>query len=218
MPLLTIVGMGKGISSAVAERFGREGFDVAMIGRKAEALAGYAAQLGTRGISAKGYPADAGDPVALKTAFDHIHSGVAPTDVLVYNAAAVHRTPVLAETNASLVKDFRVNVAGALEAALLVLPGMQARKQGTILFTGGGLALAPADDYVSLSIGKAGIRILALTLAQSTSEFGIHVATVTVCGLVSADSETFNPTAIAEQYWALHQQAPKEFQAELVIK
>lgn len=218
MPLLTIVGMGKGISYAIAERFGREGFDVAMIARKAEALAGYAAQLGSKGISAKGYPANAGDPVALKTAFDHIHAGVAPTDVLVYNAAAVHRTPAMSQTGKGLVEDFRVNVAGAQEAALHVMPGMKARGQGTILFTGGGLAMNPSADYLSLSIGKAGIRSLALGLAQGMAEMGIHVATVTVRGLVSPADEKFNPIAIAEQYWRLHQQKAGEFETEIVFE
>jgi hypothetical protein len=38
---------------------------------------------------------------------------------------------------------------------------MTERGSGTILFTGGGFALEPHPEYLSLSIGKAGIRALA---------------------------------------------------------
>ena len=54
-----------------------------------------------------------------------------------------------------------VNIGGAMVAAQAAAPKMMARGSGSILFTGGGFALQPHPDYLSLSIGKAGIRALA---------------------------------------------------------
>ena len=76
--------------------------------------------------------------------------------------------------------------------------------RGTILLTGGGLASEPNPEYLSLSIGKAGIRALAHGLFESLKEKGIHVATVTVAALVSPGSK--DAEAVAEQFWLLHNQ------------
>ena len=79
---------------------------------------------------------------------------------------------------------------------------MEQRRKGTILLTGGGLALAPSAEYLSLSIGKAGIRCLAQALFPQLSAKGIHIATVTVTTTVNPGSE--QATGVAEAFWDLH--------------
>lgn len=81
------------------------------------------------------------------------------------------------------------------------------RGAGTILLTGGDFALHPHPDYLSLSIGKAGIRALAQGLFESFKEKEVHVATVTVAGFVDPASQDAN--TVADQFWQLHSQ-PKE--------
>jgi short-subunit dehydrogenase len=61
--------------------------------------------------------------------------------------------------------------------------------QGRFLLTGGGYSLKPNPDYLSLSIGKAGIRALTYGLFESLKDRGIHVATVIVEALVSPGSK-----------------------------
>ena len=46
----------------------------------------------------------------------------------------------------------------------------------------------PSPDYLSLSIGKAGIRTPALGLFESLGKEGVHIATVTVATFVNAGS------------------------------
>jgi short-subunit dehydrogenase len=108
------------------------------------------------------------------------------------------------ETADSLTKDFKINVAAALTAIQLALPDMEKNNTGTILFTGGGLALKPSADYGSLSIGKAGLRSLAELLHEALKPKNIYVGTVTVCGYVSENDDKYNPTRIAEQFWKLN--------------
>ncbi len=55
----------------------------------------------------------------------------------------------------ALVGDFRVNVGGTLAAVQAVLPGMQARGRGSILPTGGGLALDPTGWLPAASLAVA---------------------------------------------------------------
>ena len=103
--------------------------------------------------------------------------------------------------------DLAVNVGGALVAAQAVLPKMSERRSGSILLTGGGFALEPNPEYLSLSIGKAGIRALAHGLFESLKSKGVHVATVTVAAFVNAGSK--DAQAVANHFWQLHNQ-PKD--------
>jgi len=84
-----------------------------------------------------------------------------------------------------------------------VIPAFIEQNKGTLLFTGGGFAVAPSAKYTSLSIGKAGIRALAFALAEELNPQGIHVGTVTIAGNVSPGT-FFDPDLIAERYWELH--------------
>ena len=90
---------------------------------------------------------------------------------------------------------------------------MSERRSGTILFTGGGLSLAPNSEYISLSIGKAGIRALTLGTFESFKLKGIHVAAVTVSTAVAPDSEAAE--AVVECFWHLHSQPIDEWTAEV---
>ena len=94
---------------------------------------------------------------------------------------------------------------------------MRERGEGTILFTGGGLALQPYPDFASLAIGKAGIRSLTFSLAQEVADDGIHVGTVTICGFIRAGTK-FDPDTIAESYWELHSEDRRSWSHERTIR
>lgn len=203
--LLVIVGMGGGNGLAIARRFAKEGFVVAMVARSQSNLKAYQTTLQSEGVTAHCFVADAGDRVAIQKAFVAIEQQLSAPEILVYNAAVPRMEKVLATQDDTLVSDFRVNVAGALVATQAVLPGMEARaQQSTILFTGGGFALQPQPDFASLSIGKAGLRSLAFTLDAALRPRGIRVGTITICGIVDETDSKYNPTAIAEEYWKFY--------------
>ncbi len=214
-PLIVIVGMGPGIGSAVATRFGREGFGVAMVARSAEKLGAHERALLEAGIDASHAVADAGDADALTRALATIEKARGPASVLFYNAAHIKWKNILEESAPSLLDDFKVNVAGAMTAVHAVLPGMRRENRGTILLTGSMFATRPVAQFGSLSIGKAGIRSLAFMLAGALKDTGIHVATVTVAGQVRAGDPKRSPEAIAETCLRLHLQPPGEFATEV---
>jgi hypothetical protein len=89
---------------------------------------------------------------------------------------------------------------------------MEERKSGAILLTGGGFALAPHPDYLSLSIGKAGIRALAVGLFEPFRKKGIHVASLTISALVSPESK--EAAAIGDHFWHLYNQPKDAWTAE----
>ncbi|MEA5449015.1 SDR family NAD(P)-dependent oxidoreductase [Leptolyngbya sp. CCNP1308] len=199
-----IVGMGEGNGMAIARRFASEGFTIAMVARNEDKLKGYQSTLQTEGIISHYYLADAGDEAALTAAFEAIQTQLGTPGVLIYNAAVPRMESVLQTSYDTLVNDFKANVAGAIACVQSILPAMQAEQKGTLLFTGGGFALYPDPNFVSLSLGKAGIRVLASTLHAALKDSPIKVGTVTICGTVNGDDPKYSSALIAEEYWKLH--------------
>jgi short-subunit dehydrogenase len=147
---------------------------------------------------------DSGDPKRVAELVADVYEQHGAIDVLHYNGASMRKATLSEQPRESFNDDLAVNIGGALVAAQVVAPKMEKQGSGAILLTGGGFALAPSPDYLSVSIGKAGIRALALGLFEPLREKGIHVATVTVCAFVAPESK--EAASVAEQFWHLYSQ------------
>lgn len=215
--ICAIVGFGTGVSMGVARAFGKQGYTLALLARNPSKLADNAQALQAEGYAAQTFAADAGDETSLIQAFTQIRTQLGDPEVLIYNAALLKQDSVMNLSISDLVQDFKVNVTGAVASMQQVIPAMQQQKHGTILLTGGGLALYPSPQLISLGIGKAAIRHLALSLADELKADGIHIATVTICGTVAPGTK-FDPDKIAQVYWQLHAQTPDNWQTESVYQ
>ncbi|MBW7455598.1 SDR family NAD(P)-dependent oxidoreductase [Paenibacillus sepulcri] len=202
-PLLVIVGAGPGVSLGIGKKFGGNGFRVVLVSRTQQSLEPNLQELHEQNIESYGISADASDPDSLKQAFEQIKSEYGATDVLVYNAANIVPGDPLSLTEQQLINDFKVNTVGALTSAQQVIPEMIERKQGTLFFTGGAIALDPNPDYASLSLGKAATRSLALSLADTLSPHGIYVGQVLIADHVKRGT-FYDPDRIADVFWNLY--------------
>jgi short-subunit dehydrogenase len=201
------IGAGPGIGFATAERFAKEGFGVVLAARTIAKTRELAERLISKGYKADVRKVDASDPGGVAELVAEVQNKHGSIDVLHYNAASARKATLSEQPRDSFNGDLTVNIGGALVAAQAVAPKMEQQKSGAILLTGGGFALAPSPDFLSISIGKAGIRALARGLFEPFRDKGIHVATVTVCMLVSPGSQ--EAASVAEQFWHLYSQ-PKD--------
>jgi NAD(P)-dependent dehydrogenase (short-subunit alcohol dehydrogenase family) len=157
---------------------------------------------------------DAADPSSVSSLVASAERDFGGIDVLHYNAASLRGATLADQPVNTFNSDLAVNIGGGLVAIQAAAPKMIERGVGTILLTGGGLALNPAPGYLSLSIGKAGIRTLALGLFDGFKAKGIHVATVTVAGAITPGSE--QAAEVAEKFWLLHSQPEDSWDCESV--
>ncbi|MFD3523022.1 SDR family NAD(P)-dependent oxidoreductase [Streptomyces sp. NPDC058653] len=198
-----IIGVGPGIGRAVARRFAREGLSLALVARREETLRAAADAVADSGVPVLTRSADSTDETALRAALDRAAAELGPPDVVVYNAALIRADEPGELSPREHLDAWAVNVGGALTAAAHVAPGMARRGGGTFLITGG--MPEPKPRYVSLSLGKAGVRTLVTLLDGTYGAAGVHVASVTVHGPVAPGTD-FDPDDIAEHYWRLHTQ------------
>ncbi len=213
MPGVVIIGAGPGIGLSVARRFAREGVPVALIARSENSLKTVADAVAPTGVPVVTSTADSADEAALRSALDTVIERVGVPDAVVYNAAVI-RPDRAGELSVRAHQDaWAVNVVGAITAAAHVVPAMARRGSGSFIVTGGMPEAKP--EYVSLSLGKAGVRALVALLDTQYGSAGVHVATVTVDGPVAPGTD-FDPDDIAEHYWRLHTQPRPEWAREIV--
>jgi len=98
--------------------------------------------------------------------------------------------------------------------AQAALPAMLARGKGTMLFTGGGLALDPMAAYTSLSVGKCALSGFVKCLVQDPALAAVHFAHVIVhAGISPAVGEE-----LAELYWELHAEPQHAWRTEYLFQ
>jgi len=207
------IGSGPGMGYATAERFAREGFQIVLSARHPGRTQELANRLRTKGYRVDIRTVDAADPESIAALINEVQREFGPIDVLHYNAASIRKATVAEQPQATFNQDLAVNVGGALVATQAVTRQMSERGSGTILLTGGGFSLAPNAEYISLSIGKAGLRAMTLGIFESLKQQGIHIATVTVHTAVTPDSK--EAEAVAEHFWHLYRQPLGNWTAEV---
>ncbi|MER2266830.1 SDR family NAD(P)-dependent oxidoreductase [Methylobacterium oxalidis] len=192
-----VVGIGPGLGLAIARRFAREGFSVVGLARRPDNIPV------EEGIEVR--QADAADAAGLEAALRSIEANRGPIAVLVYNAYGVRVGSPGMPTPSDLATDLQVNVVGAYAAARTMHSLMLTRGRGSIILTGGGLALDPRPwpGAFSLSAGKAALRNLAYSLSEAFKADGVIVATVTITGRIQ-EGTPFAPDLIADTFWRLH--------------
>lgn len=208
-----VIGVGPGIGQAVARRFAREGLPVTLVARTGQTLAAAEAALAETGVPVLRVTADSTDETALRAALDSAEKEYGLPDAVIYNAALVRPDAPGELSLRGQLDAWAVNVGGALTAGAHVGPAMARRGSGTFLITSG--MPEPKAPYVSLSLGKSGVRTLAALLDQEYGPSGVHVATVTVDGPV-APGTAFDPTVIADHYWHLHRQPRDQWQHDIL--
>lgn len=216
-PSIIILGAGKGLGLSIAKRFGKQGFLVIPVARKKETLTFVENELANEGISVKGYQADFAKPDQVASLFRIVEEQYGAPEVMVYNAMAFRKALPTQLKPKELAEDFQVNVGAALQAAQAVIPSMKKRGYGTLLFTGGGLALQPYPNWSSLAIGKAALRNMVYSLAAELAVNKIHAATVTIAGTIQKGTK-LDPDCIAEHYWRLYLEKPGHQSIEVTLK
>ncbi len=206
------IGSGPGLGFATAARFARQGFQVTLSGRNPAKARELASRLKEESCRAEGRAVDAADPESVAELIGDVQRQFGSIDVLHYNTASMRKGTLTEQPRDTFGEDLAVNIGGALVAAQTVALEMAQRRSGTILLTGGGYSLTPNPQFISLSIGKAGIRALTLGMFESLERQGVHIATVTV---EVALKEFRQAEAVAELFWQLHSQPIGMWTAEV---
>ncbi len=212
--LVTGVGPEHGTGSEIARRFAVGGYDVAMLARNAERLAGFE----RRHEHAKAYPCDVGDLDSLVDTVARIRSDLGAPSVVVHNAPRATRGPILEQDFADLEANFRVNTTALFVLARETVPAMLKAGHGAIMVTGNTSATRGKAQWGFFAATKAAQLILSESLAREFGPQGIHVAYFVIDAMIDTprtrpllapdrpDEFFAKPSAIAEEIYRVSHQ------------
>ncbi|MDX6658098.1 MAG: hypothetical protein QOH62_2891, partial [Solirubrobacteraceae bacterium] len=115
-PCAVVTGAATGIGRATAQALARDGYAVAVVGRRAEPLEELAAELRESGADALAAPADVGSQEQAAAAFAATVERFGGIDVLVNNAGVGDSGPLLDESLERFEETLRINLTGAFIA------------------------------------------------------------------------------------------------------
>ncbi len=179
MSIAVVTGAGSGVGRAVALRFAAEGWRVALVGRRPEPLAETAAASGDGRAAV--FPCDVSAPESVTAMAAGVLARFDQVDVLV-NAAGINVTRRSFE--AVSLDDWHAvlatNLHGAYYCVRAFLPGMRARRTGTIININSDVGKVARDiagpAYVTSKFGLMG-----LTQQINAEERGHGVRACSIC-------------------------------------
>jgi NAD(P)-dependent dehydrogenase (short-subunit alcohol dehydrogenase family) len=178
---IAILGAGPGLGLALARRYGKDGYAVALVGRRAEVVQTQSQQLIAEGVAAQGFKADLREPAQVSAVVADILSRFGRIDVLYYGPNAPEAFVPAASLSVDDVKDkVELFLYGLVAAVRGVLPSMQSQQQGAILVGLGGSAAVGLPFVSGPGPALAGARNYLYSLHGELAPQGIHVAMLTV--------------------------------------
>lgn len=230
-----IIGAGDATGAAIARAFAAEGL-VACVNRRprhAEALEELAGSIRADGHLACAFPGDARDELALVAIVDKVEGTIGPIDVAVFNIGANVRFDVI-DTSAQVYrKVWEMACFAGFLMGREVASRMLERKRGTIIFTGATASTRGGAGFSAFSGAKAGLRMLAQSMARELGPHNIHVAHVVIDGGIDtafvrtlrddfdqlkANDGVLSPAEIAKAYVMLHRQHRSTWTHELDLR
>jgi NAD(P)-dependent dehydrogenase (short-subunit alcohol dehydrogenase family) len=230
-----VVGVGaeEGLGAALCRRFAQGGLHVFVAGRTPARLDAVAATIRSVGGIATAVATDTTDEAQVVRLFDTAERAVGVPLVVAFNAGN-NAFVDFRRTEAALFEDmWRVGCFGGFlvgrEAARRMVPA----GRGTVFFTGASGSLRGRPGFAHFAAAKAGLRMVAQSMAREFGPQGIHVAHVIVDGgingerlktaipqFVAAKGEDglLDIDAIAETYWHIHTQHPTAWTHEVDLR
>ncbi|HJP79193.1 MAG TPA: SDR family NAD(P)-dependent oxidoreductase [Pseudonocardiaceae bacterium] len=217
---IVVVGAGAGLGQAVARKFGREGFAVALVARTPQRLTALASELLGEGIEAAGFPCDVADRAAVAKVVDAIKQRFGTIDVVEFAptgmdwASRIAPLPDATVESLEFPLDLLVRAPMAIFGA--VLPDMIARGDGALLMGTGALAGRAYPQVGNVGIAMAAARNYQLNLNAALDGTGVYAGLLQVGGGIAGSDaireyakdrdpgELIDPADLAAAYWDMY--------------
>ncbi|MCX4166261.1 MULTISPECIES: SDR family NAD(P)-dependent oxidoreductase [Paraburkholderia] len=233
-----VVGVGAevGLGAALCKRIAREGYHVYVAGRSPAKLTQVVEAIVDAGGTAEAVVADTTQEADVFALFDKAMTprhDIAPPDLIVYNAGNNRYVPFTELSAADFESFWRIGPLGAFLVGREVARRIAPSGGGTLIFTGASASLRGKPGFAHFASSKAGVRMIAQSMAREFGPQGLHVAHVVVDGGIDGErlrqarpgviaergeNGLLNIDAIADMYWTLHRQHPSAWTQEVDLR
>jgi short-subunit dehydrogenase len=153
-----ITGASSGIGRACARAFATAGYDLGIIARSSDGLAGAAREIEQAGARVVSVIGDVADPAAVEQLAAKTEAEVGPIAVWMNNAMVTVLSPVSEMQSEEFRRVIEVNYLGTVHGTLAALERMLPRNKGTIVQVGSALAYRSIPLQSAYCASKAAVR------------------------------------------------------------
>jgi NAD(P)-dependent dehydrogenase (short-subunit alcohol dehydrogenase family) len=222
MDLAVIVGVGSGLSAALARACAKRDMRVVLAARNIDKLSQLAAETDARLIAC-----DAVDRRQVDALF-RVVGEIAVPSLVIYNASARARGPLIELDPADVERSVQVTALGGFHVAQAAARAMLPQRRGSIFFTGASASVKGYAQSAPFAMGKFALRGLAQSMARELAPQGLHVAHFVIDGGISRGPDDprrergadglLEPAAIAETYLNVHAQPRSAWTWEVELR
>lgn len=193
-----ITGASRGIGKAIALRFAKEGFRIAITCKNSKSeLLRTKAEIENMGSPCLAYAGDMGSYPAVKELFQLITKTLGPVQVLVNNAGISH-VGLFTETDPNLWDTvIDSNLTSVYNCCHLAVPDMIRAKAGKIINISSVWGLCGASCEVAYSASKGGMNAFTKALAKELAPSNVQVNAI-ACGAIDTSMNSFLSNADRE--------------------
>ena len=169
-----VVGGAHGIGKAIALRLGREGAHVVIADLDHPVMEATVREMCVEGSDARPVPCDVRDATQVREMVKTVMDWYGRIDVLMYIAGIAPPMPFLEITDEMWDNTLDTNLRGAYLVSKAVTPHMVAQKQGKLVFMASTNCWDAEASLGHYNVSKAGLFLLAKTLARELGPYGIN--------------------------------------------
>ncbi len=166
-----VAGASKGLGKACAKSLADEGVRVFVCARNADEIRQAAAEIGAAGFSA----ADVSRPADVKRVVAEASAKLGGLDILVTNAGGPPTGPFDRAGDGDWDIAYQLTLMSAVRMIREALPALKASGRGRIVNLTGYGVKEPMTDLVVSDAVRAGVTVMAKTIASDLAPFGITV-------------------------------------------
>lgn len=186
-----ITGASRGIGRALAEKFAKSGYNLALCcHHNTTALEEVSQYAREAGVSCLTFTGDMGDPVQAEQFFKQIRNTYPHIDILINNAG-ISQVGLLQDTTPEQWdRILRTNLSSAFYCSSQAIRQMISRKQGKILNISSVWGCVGASTEVAYSATKGGLNAFTKALAKELAPSNIQVNAI-ACGFIDTEMNRF---------------------------
>ena len=170
-----ISGGTHGLGMAIAMALADAGARIIINGHSPAKLETAEAAYTEKGIRAHMYLLDVTDEAEVERCIPLMEKEVAPSDILVNNAAIIKRVPILEMSAADFRKILDVNLTGQFIMAKTVARGMVERGHGKIINICSMMSELGRDTVSAYAAAKGGLKMLTRNMATEWARHNIQI-------------------------------------------
>ena len=170
-----VTGAGSGIGAAIAEALAAAGARVFSSDKDLTTAEQTAARIVDNGGHAEAIQLDVADPGACTAAVDAVTGECGAVDILVNNAGIGHVGTMMTTTAEDLDRLYAVNVRGVFNVTRAFLPGMLARRRGSVVNMASIAGTVGIRDRLAYCTTKFAVVGLTRSMALDHASDGVRV-------------------------------------------